>query len=456
MYDSNTGYFIKPDAEKADNEYEWAETSVEDGNKKITDWNTWMRAFSYYMRDIFNFTIASGDGSSVGRVEFSIDDRDEKYKRELDFGFDNDWSNEDYGRTPIADEDCTTYRMESPFRPAKIRKPIVIPDPTATHGKTIGTTEVLYYTDGTILEDGKYNWTGKWNGTEKYDDTYGRFDILLTSSFYDNLGLRFKYPITTTGVKSNNSKISKNRRYVYGTNTKGRNSIYYTTPGVIPIKNKKQVAKLINRVVNTDNSTSLYSNSTTKGYVTFLKKTSGIPNFVSQEYYTLRYSGYTTTDYSIQDFSGIPETGDWGEYDLVPEDPSKVRGDTQVVGIKHNYFSDEYILSWVEDEKNGTWDIKSFPVYRQFTIPWSKNFSLSSGSIFEEKGFNTIQYYKTNDNSVLVIEIINPNTKEKLFEFCFTKNIDESSNLMIGQNTNSISSYYWNDKIIEYKVIIKK
>ena len=230
--------FIKPDD---------SETYLPSDNFEINSWNTWMRAFAYWMRDYFGFQITAGPGTSVGIIGRYIS-KTALVSNQLNF--DNDWTNENFGVYPL-EENVNVERVTSPFAPVEEN----------------GT---VYY--GVKNPDDSYTWNAKWgecNDEFGFDDNNNRFDIILTSQHYNNLGLRFKFPLTTTGIKQGSDvSVVGNVNRVY--DLPGENLIF-PYPSFLPTLNNEQIAKLITTRYDIDNTNIYYLESTKYiGFITIL------------------------------------------------------------------------------------------------------------------------------------------------------------------------------------------
>ena len=236
MYSDNFR-FIKPDNSK---------TYLPSDDFEINNWNTWMRAFIYWMRDYFGFQITAGPGTSVGIIGRYVS---KKALTSSQLNFDNDWTNENFGVYPL-EENLNVERVTSPFTPMEEN----------------GT---VYY--GIKNPDNSYTWNAKWgecNDEFGFDDRNNRFDIILTSQYYNNLGLRFKFPLTTTGIKQGSDISVVGNKYIY--DLPGENLIF-PYPSFLPTLNNKQIAKLIATRYNIEN-TYVYLSRGTKyiGFITVL------------------------------------------------------------------------------------------------------------------------------------------------------------------------------------------
>lgn len=354
MYNTETHIFNPPDSSKT---YDWIDEEF-----KITNWNTWMRAFSYWLRDKFDFTISSGSGSSLGLCGdvYQYSSPPEDY---VITGQDNDWNNNNeygkYGTYPIDNIIAVQNRCDSPFKPVKIG-------------------ENYYYCDSDELE-----WNGQWRNNI-YDDINNRFDIILSNNNFNSLGIRIKYPITTTGINKRGFPFSHSDSW----RGAGLYNCYYLNPGIVPTINETNLATLSKCEFNT----SYYD----------------IPEYTSR-------AGFVT-----------------------------------LITLREKYI---YTNQYIDNSENTRYSyINLSPDFSNKIITWTPNFTdyLSNNMLnrlFSQTVYycNTIQYCKSKDNTTLNITVINPTTSEKCLEFCFYKNLDNSSGLIIAEDGNQTrnESYTW-------------
>lgn len=257
MYDIDSGEFCKPD--------DSINYSPSD-NFIVNNWNTWMRAFVYWMRDYFGFQVSRGPGTSMGQIGWrtarTLSAVSRPYHSIPGIGYDNDWTSEsNHGVYPI---ETDQIRESSPF------------EPTEENG-------IHYYSD----DNSEWNATWGNNYDLGFDDKNNRFDIIITNNEYDKLGLRFKYPITTTGFKRQSVGA-------YEASTDGSFlNLTFPVPGFAPTLNQNLIARNNNTTV-TESMSWYYLNST--GFITFLNK--GIENFYIMQSQTTPGANYTRTNLS--------------------------------------------------------------------------------------------------------------------------------------------------------------
>ena len=460
MFDSDTGVFIKPDPEAI---YEWPVDRVDSSNNPIViDWNTWVRCFGYWLRDKFSFNIFSGDGSSFGRIgrlsnkpitsnndwrqvgnsiyfEDGVFPTNWKLPDNINIQKDNEWANDDYGLVPMGVDDTgtnrwETYRAPSPFRPQQING-------------------VNYYTDGT-LEDGKLKWTGKWNN-QTFDDENNRFDIILQSSNFNNLGVRIKFPLTTTTTRCYGPEY--NSANVYDETEKGT---FWTEQildtrcdtlnfmGIIPFLtatlNRQQIAEL-------SSGYRWLCNWSFSGFSTSLLKFS-IDDFTRiflPQRFTEKYpAGNGNIDYYSHLIVTIKKNGNYRWYvpsyssekgqvveDSTPPDDLSVMYSSKLT-ISSNS-DNRYIFNETSGIEPFGWTKDTFEKFTDIMTPY----------LFENTGrvFNYIRYYTSYDNSVLYLTIIDGNGVKGV-ELIFYKNEDNTSGLLISEATpqtrNSSKSWF--------------
>lgn len=378
MYDNSTHYFIPPDPNET---YDWPLDRIEDGNKLINDWNTWMRAVAYWLRDKFDFTISSGPGTSVGKIgrlnnqnmNTSSSLPDIQYSQ-----YDNDWTSSDFGRVAVNDSRWEEFRAPSPFRPYE------------ENGK-------YYYT-----ADSNMVWNAQWQGNEIFDDHNNRFDIILEHPNFNNLGLRFKYPLTTTNTRAYENYWSCN----------GNRYEIYIVPACLPVLNKQQIAFLSNcngKLDTPSGETAVEGNFASSGFINFISN-NVLNTYTCQYYHCYGWGNAKKAD------------GTWNYGDgTQPESPA-------------NYCWYEYnYLNYSASSDPRPWT----PEYLEHVDNKNKLFSAAG------LPYNTIYYKKTPDNKTLHI-VIGDEQYNKVFEFIIHKNLDNSSGLLLpDRKYNRNSSRYW-------------
>lgn len=472
MFDSDTGVFIKPDPETT---YEWPADRVDSSNNPIVvDWNTWARCFGYWLRDKFGFNIFSGDGSSFGRIgrlsnrpknsndswflegnsiyfENNVNPTNWKLPDNTNIQKDNEWANDDYGLVPMGSDDIgtnwwETYRAPSPFRPQQIN----------------GTN---YYTDGT-LEDGKLKWTGKWNN-QTFDDENNRFDVILQSSDFNNLGVRIKFPLTTTTTRC----YGPDHHYanIYNETETRTDSSHYTLEthcdtlnfmGIIPFLtatlNRQQIAKL-------SSGYRWLCNWSFSGFSTSLLKFS-IDDFtrifLPQKFIGKYYESNSDINYNSHLIVTIKKNGNYRWYvpskssakgtvieDSTPPDDLSVEYSSKLTR-SDDIYDNKYIFNETSGIEPFGWTKDTFEKFTDVMTPY----------LFENTGraFNYIRYYTSYDNSVLYLTIIS-SAGNKGIELIFYKNEDNTSGLLISEATpqtrNNSKSWFSNNgvKYWQYK-----
>ena len=379
MYNSDTHYFIPPDPNET---YDWPVDKIVDGNKLIDNWNTWMRAVIYWLRDKFDFTISSGPGTSVGKIGRLYGEYMGQYGGLPDIiysQYDNDWTSSDLGRVAVHNSQWEEFRAPSPFRPYE------------ENGE-------YYYT----AEDSMV-WNAQWQGSEKFDDHNNRFDIILEHPDFNNLGLRFKYPLTTTNTRGYENQPSCN----------GTRCEIYIVPACLPVLNKQQIAFLdnCNGTLSTP-SGEIYGNFSNSGFIKFL--TNSVLNAYTCQY----YHAYNSTNAIKAD----------GKYNY---------GDGTTPGEPNYWHAYQYhYLNY--SEGSTTTPYPWTPDYLEHVDSKSKLFSTAG------LPYNTIYYKKTPDNKTLYIAI-GSEQYGKILEFVIYKNLDNTSGLLLpDRRYNRGSSYYWN------------
>ena len=399
MYDASSGEFYKPN-ENGD---------YPNNFTTITNWTTWMRAVAYWLRDKFDFDISSGSGKSLGLIgprqcsATTVNGFTALLEEKI--GYDNDWTEErTFGavyiegtEVPISPKislqnkinEWQDYRSESPFSPCE------------------EDGHWYYSTDGT-------DWIGKWLGTEIFDDENDRFDIILNHSSFNNLGLRIKYPLTTTGIKSTSTiDFSSTAGEIqtrdstnwggYRNLNSGAFNLTITNPGLVPIINKTYFLKR--------EQAPFYPEAVTTGYMFKYKDSQNIrENIISRNY---SHKGFVTilngrnNDYCCgqQWYGGLLDNNN------------------------NNFNNQSY--SYV----NLNYADKSTKKAYQWTPDFRNNIKNECTFNYSAKNFNKIKYIKSYDNSTLLISIIDDNNCI-LLQFCLYKDFNGSSNLIVAEDTN--------------------
>lgn len=467
MFDSDTGVFIKPDSETT---YEWPADRVDSSNNPVVvDWNTWVRCFGYWLRDKFSFDIFSGDGGSfgrIGRLQNRPHGTDYWYQESSSIYFegstfpddyhlpdnrniqqDNDWANDDYGLAPMVDDTNSNcweeYRAPSPFRPQQING-------------------INYYTDGT-LEDGKLKWTGKWNN-QIFDDENNRFDIIFQSNNFNNLGVRIKFPLTTTTTRCYSSDHNENNIYdetetstPTDHDTLARHCDTTNLMGIIPFLtatlNKQQIAKL-------SNSYRWLCNWSFSGFSTSLLKfpKSDFTRIFLPQKFVGKYDENANYDFNSHPIITIKKNGNYRWY--VPSQSYSQKGTVVEnsdppsdlsVEYRSNLGDSDGPIGYIFNETPGIepfgWTKDTFEKLTESMTPY----------LFENTGrvFNYIRYYTSYDNSVLYLTIID-SKGNKGVELIFYKNEDNTtSGLLISEATpqsrGSSKSWFSNNGVKYWK-----
>lgn len=484
MYDENG--FIPPNSEI---EYDWPSEEIIGNNKKVTNWNTWMRAFSYWLRDKLNFTVSSGPGTTIGKigrlnaerevynlptdsprtnlVESAYRDNNNNLHYNLPNNqnnqMDNDWTNENYGLYPLGtddnegSEDWENYRAPSPFRPQQI------------NGKN-------YYTDGSD-ENGKLKWTGKWRN-ETFDDTNNRFDIILNSNNFDNLGFRIKYPLTTTSTRTFNMVYRDSSNSSQPFSAKNINqgqdvsNIITIRPCLTLTKDNIQI--VTKKITDFKGYLGYIDNYVSSGFISPVLKTESNEKIFLKEYFCTLGGESFSYRYRLHNFSkenwesnarvslnerySINKEGKY--IGLNGKSIENIRPSTlknrqasyrSLIGLYHSndkysiYLTDDYNLSNVEDA----------PSSRDEPQAWIPSIEDNLNDIIKNelfsgigKNYNTIIYYKSIDDTVLYITICPENDIKKGIELLFYKNTDNTSNCLMSESypQKRNDSACWMDK----------
>ena len=371
FYDMDTGIFNVPDPTKQLSDYEWPGEDptdpTSDPDYMVKDWTTWMLALSYWLEYYFDIEVSSGDGSSLGQVGdtryYSQIPGSDRYRRYLER--DNDWSSEDLGRydPPLDDSwpNFQQYRCPSPF-------------------------------DYRMSDSDPYtSATGKWQGTEKFDFVHNRFDVILKlkkdNNNLNNLGIRVKYPITTTGTADYVEQASTPTMVTY---CASNSNAAFIVPGAVPVVIESN--NIIQPIFN-----DYYMNS--KGDIVVDNKAFGYITFIST----------TINGGSIE--------------------------------YKNDCVVDQYRI-----KRNGNlmYNRRSLPVYEGEDVTaflkWDKDLEqyLYSGYKFSVKGrpYNHIYFRKSVNDKNINICILDQAYGKK-FEFIIFENTDGSQTLLLGNNNKS-------------------
>ena len=379
FYDINTRIFNVPDPTKQLSDYEWPGEDpadpTSDPDYMVKDWTTWMLALSYWLEYYFDIEVSSGDGSSLGQVGTSdytgSIPEGGTYRQYIER--DNDWSSDDLGRYDLPlDIDWPNfqrYRCPSPF--------------------DYRTSDSDPYTPA----------TGKWQGTEKFDFIHNRFDVILklkkSNNNLNNLGIRIKYPITTTGTGDHIEQSTGWTSF-----SSSNDNATFIVPGAVPIiiENNNVVQPIFNSYYMNDyGSDTVISGNKAFGYITFFSSTLSTNNYKNDcavNQYRVKYDGHTYYKYYL------PSTG-----------------------------------------------------YSNTFLKWDKDFEeyLPSDYKFSIKGlpYNHIYFRKSVDDKNINICILDQ-TYGKEFEFIVFENTDNSQTLLLGNDNKLVSSWGCRDHMYHY------
>jgi len=384
FYDMSTGIFNVPDPTKQLSDYEWPGEDptdpTSDPDYMVKDWTTWMLALSYWLEYYFDIEVSSGDGSSLGQVGSRRYNSQAlysgRYRQYIER--DNDWSSDDLGRydPPLDDSwpNFQQYRCPSPF------------DYRASDSDP--------YTSA----------TGKWQGTEKFDFIHNRFDIILKlkkdNNNLNNLGIRIKYPITTTGTAD---YVEQSDAWTVGCSS--NSNAAFIVPGAVPIviENNDIIQPIFNDYyMDTCGNDELTAGNKAFGYITFFSSTI---NSGSSEYF-------------------------------------------------NDYVVNQYRIKY----KGNIYDRHSLPTYgggdRVTTfLKWNKDFEqyLNSGYKFSVKGrpYNHIYFRKSMDDKNINICILDQSYGKK-FDFIVFENTDGSQTLLLGNDNKSFYNGRCRDNMYRY------
>ena len=314
---------------------------------KITNWTTWTKALCYWLENKFGFTIQQGDGSTMGIINPQSFYYNFAASLREYFGYDNDWrqqlgSIKGVYVNPVLENSWAGFddnRCPSFFQNMDLWE--VVTEMPA--GKTV------------------YDYA--------FQEENNRFDVIIKKS-NNNLGIRIKYPLTTTGttdMSGNNPRFSHNY------------NVTVSVPGSTIVDLRENISQpLINNTKKRYNSGSphyLYDDtSCTLGYITFLDN----------------------------------------------------------VTNGHNYI-DSFIQQWCNNDGYTRVNNSTMTTERnQFVSYPAVNNIMTDNFKFEIKcnGYNRI-YYKTSfDNNVLNIAITNSSGK-KVFEFVLFDNSDNTNTILL-------------------------
>ena len=496
MYDEN-GNFISPNPEI---EYDWPSDEIVGNNKKVTNWNTWMRAFSYWLRDKLNFTVSSGPGTTMGKigrlnterevynlstdsprtnlVESAYIDNNNNLQYNLPDNqnnqMDNDWTNENYGLYPLSNgndgyADWENYRAPSPFRPLKIER-----------GKDSQGVSIYdyYYTDGPD-ENGKLKWTGKWLGTETFDDINNRFDIILNSNNFDNLGFRVKYPLTTTSTRTFSmvyrDTSSSDQPFSAKIINQGQDvsNIITIRPCLTLTKNNIQI--VTKKITDFKGYLGYIDNYVSSGFISPVLKTESNEKIFLKEYFCTLGNEDFSYRYRIHTYSGE----NWESSVRVPlNERYSINKEGKYIGLNSGsienvrpltlkkrqasyrsligfYRSNDKYSIYLTDDYNLSNKDEDAPSFRDEPQAWIPSIEDNLNNVIKNelfsgvgKNYNTIIYYKSIDSTVLYITICPENDAKKGIELLFYKNTDNTSNCLMSESypQKRNNSACWMDK----------
>lgn len=465
MYDASSFIFNKPDPSKT---YDWAPESIENGELKVKCWNDWMRAFSYWMEYLFDFEISRGPGTSVGKIgpTDTVSSKNDAINDSPlivdEMQFDNDWTYMDeqkelHGVYPVTSSLVWKLcRAPGPFRPRKITED--------------GVTK-YYYISQEDYENGNFTqgWTGNWDYIDPdtnvkkyangYDNENHRFDIVLSNSNFNNLGLRFKYPLTTTGLRYNPTGRYTSYTYSNDFNSSYRTNVFFNSPGIIPITKNENTLKQIAILTKTNNATKMLS---ALDFIDFIGWREQFFRLISIEgWCVVGDIRFYDNNYVYKDCNSIKtdgtiyttETSNWDcGYDYKNSGQfyrNGASGRRSNIKIEYGVYSKPSDITDSSYSATSDFDMLDFDTLRsqgkitREPLSWSSELEnhIQNYFSFGELGINSniLKFYKSYNNDTINI-IVSGEDQIKKYELLIYQTDDSNSGLLTGNSGNTL--YY--------------